>query len=146
MAIFEHEVRLSSSDPTGGRRHLFTRDAYYAMGELGVFHDQRVELIEGEIIEKPPVSSAHAAICDPIAFLLRDIVGADYTVRTQAPVTLGDESNPSEPEPDVVVIVGPWRDYLKRRPNKNDVQLIVEIADSTLAYDRTIKARLYSDA
>jgi Uma2 family endonuclease len=147
MAILEHEVR-SSSDAglSGSRRCLFTRDDYYAMGKVGVFTDKRVELIEGEIIEMAPIGPPHAAITHPLAVLLETAFGPEFTLRTQVPITLGDATNPSEPEPDIVVATGSWRDYLTRHPNQNDIQLIVEISDSTLAYDRTIKARLYSDA
>ena len=147
MAILEHEVR-SSSDAglSGSRRCLFTRDDYYTMGKAGVFTDKRVELIEGEIIEMAPIGPPHAAITHPLAVLLEAAFGPDFTLRTQVPITLGDATNPSEPEPDIVVATGSWRDYLTRHPNQNDIQLIVEISDSTLAYDRTIKARLYSDA
>ncbi|BDI34534.1 hypothetical protein CCAX7_65850 [Capsulimonas corticalis] len=147
MAILEHEIRSANGAGLSGlHRHLFSRDDYYTMGDIGIFRDQRVEMIEGAIIEMAPASPPHAALTNPLAALLESAFGIGFTIRTQVPMTLGDATNPSEPEPDVVVATGSWREYLTWHPNQHDIQLIVEISDSTLTYDRTIKARLYSDA
>jgi Uma2 family endonuclease len=77
---------------------------------------------------------------------LREAFGSGHTVRTQAPISLGDDLKPSEPQPDITVAVGAWRDYAGRNPSPDDVKLIVEIADSSLQYDRSIKSALYASA
>jgi len=67
-------------------------------------------------------------------------------VRSQVPVALGDEETPSEPQPDIAVVIGSWRDYGTRTPQAADIRLIVEVADSSLSFDRTVKASLYAVA
>jgi Uma2 family endonuclease len=147
MAILEHEVR-SAAEPnaTGLNRHLYTRDEYYRVAEAGVFDQSRVELIEGEIIEMAPMGDSHAAIPEPLVVILQAAFGPSASVRNQMPVRLGDDARPSEPEPDIAVVAGTWRDYLSRKAGSADIKLLVEIADSTLAYDWRVKAALYAAA
>jgi Uma2 family endonuclease len=145
MAILEHDVRTAGqSSLTGLHRHLFTREEYYAIGTMGLFTDKRIELIEGEIIEMAPIGPPHAAITHPLAVILEQAFGTGFTARNQVPVVLEDDIKPSEPEPDIAVVTGHWRDYLNRKPGTSDIKLIVEVADSSLNDDRTIKAVLYA--
>lgn len=145
MAILEHEIRATAkSSVTGLHRHLFTRDEYYSMAEAGVFGDKRLELIEGEIIEMAPIGPSHAAITDPLAAILRDVFGPGFTVRTQVPVSLGVDPRPSDPQPDVAVVTGSWRDYTGRNPRPQEIKLLVEVADTTLSDDRSVKSTLYA--
>jgi Uma2 family endonuclease len=116
------------------------------MALAGGFQDRRVELVEGEIIDMAPIGEAHAAVTDPLAEVLRAAFGPGFAVRTQAPIALGDDSKPSEPQPDIAVVVGSWRDYLTRTPGPADIRLIVEISDTTLVADQTIKFCLYASA
>ena len=147
MAILEHELRFASEAVlTGLHRHLLARDEYDAMVNAGAFKDSRIELIEGEIVEMAPIGDAHAALNDPIAMLLRAAFGNGFTVRTQAPIALGDDARPSAPQPDVTVALGHWQDYLSRKPVPNDICLVLEIADTTLSTDRSVKAALYGSA
>jgi Uma2 family endonuclease len=103
--------------------------------------DDRVELIEGEILVMSPEKSRHAAVVDLVAETLRKVFGAGHTVRVQHPIILGDLS---EPGPDVCVVRGGPRDYLDSHPT--GAMLVVEVSDSSLAFDRTEKARLYASA
>jgi len=146
-AILEHEVRSTfESSVTGLHRHLFTRDEYYTMADAGLFRDKRVELIEGEIIEMAPIGDPHAAVTEPTYDILREAFGAGFSIRNQAPIAIGPDYKPSDPQPDVAVVVGTWRDYLSHKPGPDDIKLIVEVSDSSLKDDRTIKATLYASA
>lgn len=109
------------------------------VGVLGP--DDRVELIEGEILEMSPEKSRHAAAVDLAASELRRAFGSGYTVRIQHPLALGDRS---EPEPDLAVVSGSPRDYVEAHPTT--AVLVVEVSDSTLRYDRSTKAKLYAQS
>jgi len=116
------------------------------MASAGAFDSMRVELIEGVIIQMAPIGDTHAAVTHPLAVILEAAFGSGFTARNQAPIALGEDSKPSEPEPDVAIVSGNWRDYLSRKPGPQDIKLIVEIAESTLATDRSIKGALYASA
>lgn len=121
------------------RVHLCTRDEYYKMAELGFFDGKRVELIEGEIIEMSPMNKPHAAAIRIILEALRKIFVKNYIVDSQLPMSF---NKINEPEPNVAVITGGVRDYIRSHPSA--AELIVEVSDSTLRYDRTKKAVLYA--
>lgn len=124
------------------RRHRFTADEYFRLGETGVLPpDARVELIEGEIVEKAAISPAHAAAVDCLGDLLRDAVARRAIVRTQNPSVLGEYS---VPDPDLALVV--WRDdrYRHAHPRASEVLLAIEVADTSLAFDREVKAGMYA--
>lgn len=145
MAILEHEVMSTLLGRTGVKRHVLTRQAYYALGDAGLLGD-RVELIEGEIVDMAPVGPAHCAVPEPLVILLQNAFGSGFSVRNQAAIAIGDDANPSDPQPDIVVVEGSWRDYIHRQPTPADIRLAVEIAESSLWFDRNIKAILYASA
>ena len=119
--------------------HRWTRTEYERMIEAGVFHPEaRFELINGEIIDMCPQGSYHATSIQVMADYIRNLFGVDYHVRIQMPLALGDSS---EPEPDVAVVIGSFMDY--RHAHPQTAVLVVEVANSTLAYDR-LKANLYA--
>ena len=147
MAVLEQEIRQAPELIVRSiTRHLFSRADYHAMAFAGILTDQRVELIEGEIIDMSPIGLAHAALTDPLAELLRSAFGAGFTVRTQMPIALGDDRTPSEPQPDIAVVIGIWRDYIARHPQAQDIRLVVEVSDSSLNFDRKAKSALYAAA
>ncbi len=120
--------------------HRWTRRQYDQMIEAGILNeDDRVELIDGEIIEMSPQQSPHATGVTLVADELRLAYSRDYTVRTQLPLALDPDS---EPEPDVAVVVGKPRDYLKAHPTT--AILVVKVADTSLSKDRTEKVQLYA--
>src|SRR5215218_7603004 len=124
--------------PHAPRPARFTKAEYYRMGEVGVFAARRVELIGGEIIEMSPIGPLHAAVVAHVYRVL-DRLFPDYHVRAQLPFDAADDS---EPEPDLMLVPGSPRDYQASHPRQ--VALIVEVADSSLKYDRGRKASRYA--
>lgn len=120
---------------------LWRRDEYHRMAEAGIFNGQRVELIEGEVVEMSPQGGPHFTAIALAEEALRRIFGQGYVVRAQGPLCVGELS---EPEPDVAVVPGAVRDYREAHPAT--ALLVVEIADSTLTFDRGEKASLYAKA
>jgi Uma2 family endonuclease len=109
------------------------------LGELGFFHGQRVELIEGEIMVLSPQNWPHTSTVDRVGEALRRVLGTGFWVRLQFPLNFGI----SDPEPDVSVAVGHREDY---SDHPTTSVLIVEVSDTSLHYDRTRKASLYARA
>ncbi len=123
-------------------RHRLTVDEYYRMAELGILApDARVELIEGEIIDMTPQGSRHAAIVSRLTERLIPAVGSAATVRSQLPIRLGIRS---EPEPDFAIVKRQAHDYMDAHPVAEDVLLLIEIANTTVSYDRLVKVPLYA--
>ena len=132
----------SPADPLAGRRHVVTVDDYYRMAEVGLLGpEDRVELIEGEIIDMTPIGSAHAGCVDRLNNVLSPSLHGRAIVRVQGPVRLGRRS---EPQPDLAVLC--YRDdfYATAHPGPADVLLIIEVADTTARYDRDVKVPLYA--
>jgi Uma2 family endonuclease len=119
----------------------FTLEAYERMIELGILpEDEHLELIEGELIVTPPQGEEHSG---EIGILTQELVfayGRKFTVRPQCPLR-GAPS--SMPEPDLAVVRGDAAGYLARHPTGADVVLLVEVAKTSLAYDRR-KAAVYA--
>jgi Uma2 family endonuclease len=123
----------------------WTWDDYHHMGEAGILGpDERVELIKGQVVKMSPIGPFHSTMTDPLRDMLRAAFGEGFTVRAQNPIVLDGPEGQSEPEPDVAVVVGSWLDYRTSKPEAKDIRLIVEIADSSLEYDRTEKMKLYA--
>jgi Uma2 family endonuclease len=124
------------------RPHLWSRADYDRLVASGVFGPgDRVELLEGEIIELSPEKSRHAATVDLALEALRRAFGASHTIRVQHPLAV---SIASEPQPDLAVVPGTARDYVDQHPVS--AVLVVEVSDTSLDYDRTKKARVYAQA
>ena len=125
-------------------RYYFTVAEFERMGEAGVFtKDARLELIEGEIIEMSPIGSRHAACVSFLNRFLNRAVGDIALVSVQNPIRLNDFS---EPEPDIALLRLRDDFYRDAHPTPADVLLIIEVADTTLAYDRQVKMPLYAKA
>jgi Uma2 family endonuclease len=124
-------------------RRLFTRDEYERAGAAGLFRpDEKLELIAGEVVEKAtPQHSRHASGVYLAQEVLRRVFGAGFLVRVQLPLALLDDS---EPEPDLSVVRGEARTFVSAHPTS--AVLVVEVAGSTLAFDRTTKGALYARA
>ena len=122
-------------------RLLFTVDEYEALGQVEAFWNRRLELIEGEIIEMTPIGSDHARGVRRLTALLTSQLRDVAVVDVQNPLRLGSLS---EPQPDLTVLTPPLSRYDDRLPTAADVLLIVEVSDTTLRFDRMVKAPLYA--
>jgi Uma2 family endonuclease len=123
-------------------RHRLTVADYYRMGEAGVFApDARVELIEGEVIDRAPIGTRHGSAVKRLNALLTAAVGARAVVSVQDPLRLGDLS---EPEPDLMLLKPRADFYADAHPTAADVLLLIEVADTSARYDREVKLPLYA--
>jgi Uma2 family endonuclease len=126
------------------RLYQWTVKDYHRLLETGLLTEKdRVELLEGLIVTMSPKGIPHVITTDWIAQVLRQQLQGQAHVRTQDPITLNDRS---EPEPDIVVVRGSLLDYSKHHPFPQDVLLLIEVADTTLATDREEKIPIYSRA
>jgi Uma2 family endonuclease len=122
------------------RVRKWTREEYYKMGELGLFEGQRVELIDGEIIEMSPMGNPHVIAASLAHDALQKAFGAGYWVRHGAPLNI---SSVSEPEPDIGVVKGTPREF---KDHPSTALLAVEVSETSLRMDRKRKASLYASA
>jgi Uma2 family endonuclease len=146
---------LDETSPVGARRtvmavevsaarRLFTREEYHRMGEVGILKPtDRVELIRGEIVEMAPIGRRHHAFVDNLTQLLVVRLAGRGIVSVQNPVVLADDT---EPQPDLAVYRRRPVPYKEREAHAEDVLLLIEVAESSLAYDRSTKLRLYAEA
>ena len=121
--------------------HRFTRDEYYRMTKAGLFQDERVELLDGEIITMSAQLSPHAFAVSQLMYELIAKLSATAIVRGQASIVL---NNQSEPEPDLAVCAPVPDRYKQAHPRADQVLLVIEVAESSLAHDRTRKAQAYA--
>ena len=129
---------------TVATRRRFTRGEYYRMAEVGILHeDDRVELIKGEIVEMSPIGRRHKAFVGNLAQLLMVRVVGRAVVWAQSSIALSDDT---EPQPDLAVLRRGAVSYKERDAWAEDALLLIEVADSSLAYDRSTKLRLYAEA
>lgn len=126
--------------PESVEMHRWTRQQYEQMVDAGVLTtDDRVELIDGQIVPMSPQNSRHATTVELCRRALESTCSSEMFVRAQFPLALGTVS---EPEPDLAVVPGAIEDYVDRHPT--DALLVVEVADSSLSKDREQKRRLYA--
>lgn len=125
-------------------RRTFTVTEYERMASAGILNeDDRVELLEGEIIAMSPIGSLHAACVNRLNSLLTTAVGRAAVVSVQNPIRLTDFS---EPEPDVALLRPRSDFYAQSHPTPADALLLIEVADTSLPYDRDTKIPLYARA
>jgi Uma2 family endonuclease len=125
---------------TAYRTHVWTRTEYEQMILSGGFRPgTRLELVDGEILDMAPQRSLHSTGVRLVEEALRAAFGAGFDVRAQLPLAVDDRS---EPEPDIAVVVGAPRDYRDSHPKT--ALLVVEVADSSLTFDRTRKLAMYA--
>ena len=125
-------------------RHSFTVAEYERMGQFGIFSaDDRVELVCGEIIETSPIGERHAASVNVLDEIVRGCLGRRVTVSVQNPILLDDFS---APQPDLLILKRRADFYRHAHPRPEDVLVVIEVSDSTLELDRTVKVPLYAGA
>ena len=127
------------TEPT---RRRFTVDEFQRMGEAGIFApDERVELIDGEVIEMTPVGPRHISTVIRLTRYFVGVAGDDLLVSVQSPVRVKG----TEPMPDFALLHPRGSEYDDRKPQAEDCVLIVEVADSSARFDREEKSRLYAE-
>jgi len=127
---------------TSPQVRLWTREEYYQMAEADILApEERVELIDGQIVRMPPQTPRHAAMVGVACEALGAVLCPGSHVRGRLPLTLGPYS---EPEPDVAVVRGVPRDHVQAHPST--ALLVIEVADTTLEFDQGRKAGLYARA
>ena len=125
-------------------KRLFTVGNFHRMGEAGILgEDDRVELINGEILAMTPIGPKHAHCVRRLNALLTSRVGTSAIVDVQNPVVLGEHS---EVQPDVVLLRPRPDFYSDSHPGPQDVLVVIEVADSSADYDRTVKVPQYARA
>lgn len=127
-------------------RRRFTVEEYHKMGEVGILHeDDRVELIDGEIVELSPINRPHINCVDRLTRLFVRAVGDDVIVRGQSPVYL-DEGN--EPQPDLAILREPNESEvrMKHQGEPGNILLLIEVSESTVSTDRSRKVPRYARA
>jgi Uma2 family endonuclease len=120
----------------------FTADEYQRMGQVGILSDRRVELIAGEVLAMTPIGSRHNACVSSATHALVRAVGNDAIVLPQGSVRLDLYH---EPQPDLALLRPRADFYAARLAGPQDILLIIEIADSSVEYDRELKASLYAE-
>ena len=126
------------------QRRLFTADEYHRLAEAGILReDDRVELVDGEIVEMTPIGSRHAACVDRLLVLLQRCLRDRGILRVQGPIRL--DARP-EPQPYLSVLKPRADFYASVHPSPGDVLFVVEVADTSERYDRGIKVPLYARA
>ena len=122
--------------------HRITVDQYYRMAEVGLLApDERVELIDGVVIDMAPIGSRHAGTASQLGELLLNALGTRAIVRGQSPIRFGSTS---EPQPDLAVLKRRQDYYKTAHPTAEDALLIVEVSDSSARYDLQVKVPLYA--
>lgn len=123
-------------------KRRFTADDYQRMGQTGILSSEdRVELIDGEVVAMSPIGPRHSACIDRANRALVILLGERAIVRVQSSVRL---NRYNEPEPDLVLLRPQADFYASRLPGAADILLIIEVAESSLDYDREVKAPLYA--
>ena len=128
-----------ATEPT---RRLFTIDDYHRMVDAGILtEDDRVELLDGEIVQMTAIGSRHAATVKRLRYLLGERLGPRAVIGVQDPVILDDLS---EPEPDLSICVPRDDFYADEHPRPTDILLLIEVADSSERFDRLRKVPRYA--
>jgi Uma2 family endonuclease len=131
-AIAEHSAGL----------HRFNSEQYERMIDAGVFGpDDRLELLDGEVVEMAPQKSRHATAVRLLERALEKAFGTGFDIRAQLPLRISEQS---EPEPDIAVVAGSPRDYRDAHPET--ALLVVEVSETTRTYDRGRKLAAYARA
>ena len=148
MAIAEREVATPVQSVSEDidetfvpKPYRWTREQFYEMGDMGLFEGRRAILVEGEILAMPAMGDLHRGVIILADQVLREVFGKDFFVSVQCPFDVGKAT---DPEPDIAIIEGSVRNFFGR--GLTEAALIVEVSDTTYAYDRREKASLYASA
>ena len=125
-------------------RYRFNRRDYHAMVEAGVFsEDERVELIQGDIVAMTAINPKHSSAVKRLIAIFPAALGGRAVVGAQDPFAIGDAS---EPQPDLTIAKPRVDFYATEHPRPEDLFLVIEVSHSSLRYDREVKVPLYAEA
>lgn len=125
-------------------RHRFTVEEFLRMAEVGLLtDDDRMELIQGEIVEMSPINVAHASTVSRLISVLSRMFGNHVILSVQNPLQLNDQTLP---QPDVTLLRPRDDFYSREHPKPEDVLLLIEVSDTTVSYDHRVKSVLYGAA
>jgi Uma2 family endonuclease len=142
-ALIEVPVELV---PRGPSRKRWTREECARLDASGLLDQQHLELVEGELIDKMGKNRPHVNGLTVMLLWLVEVFGKRF-VQPEAPIDVSPEDNPSnEPEPDIIVLNRNYWNFRSANPCPQDLQLVVEVSDTTVNFDLTIKAALYARA
>jgi Uma2 family endonuclease len=142
-AVTEAPYRPVPIDPL--RKH-WTRAECEALETTGLLDQQKLELVDGELISKMGKNRPHINALVFVQLWLIRVFGGEF-VNPEAPIDVAPEDNPTnEPQPDIIVLKQPSREFKKANPQPADLHLVVEVSDTTLGFDLTKKAALYARA
>ncbi len=137
---------LPQTLPQQPPRKRWTREECAKLETAGVLGLEHLELIDGELIDKMSKGRPHVDIVAILVGWLAQIFGARF-VNTDAPIDVAPEDNPTnEPNPDVIVLKKSYKGFRSATPQPHQLELVIEVSDTTVAFDRGIKARLYARA
>lgn len=123
-------------------RHRFTVEEFHRMGEAGILPEgDRLELVNGEIVEMTPIGSAHATCVRDLDEWLQALLRGEVVVSSQQPLTVEFDG---EPIPDITILRPRADRYRHAHPTSADALLVIEVADSSVLYDRNVKSRMYA--
>jgi Uma2 family endonuclease len=144
MSIHEPLAAPSEESPQSGiSTYRFTVEQYHQMAAAGILEeDERVQLLEGEIVCMTPIGPLHRYAVVAAGEALSKLLPAEWKLMIQQPITLAE----SEPEPDLCIVRSESARYLDRHPGPADVCLVIEVADSSLPLDRNRKQTIYAAA
>jgi Uma2 family endonuclease len=141
-AIMQPVSADADSNGLGPRLHRFSVEKYHRMIDAGILQEGApIELIRGLLVTKMTRYPPHDSSLLRIGRILNRLLPDDWLPRQQSAITLRD----SEPEPDFAVVSGPDEKYGQRHPRPRDIALVIEVAESSLDYDRRVKGPLYAD-
>lgn len=132
--------------PTDPPRKRWTRAECAAFQATGLWDQQRLELIDGELINKMGKNRPQVIVLSVVSVWLLEVFGKAF-LNMEAPIDVAPQDNPTnEPEPDIIVLAKPMWDFPEKNPQPGDLRLVVEISDSTIGFDLKAKAELYARA
>lgn len=135
---------MTNTQTVQAPKHLFSIKDYKQLVEIGLLQESdRVELLYGEIIKMSPIGPKHAGILDRMVQILTLLLGKSAIVRPQNPIQLSEYS---EPEPDIAILKPREDYYTQQHPQAKDILLLIELAESSLDYDKTVKGPLYASS
>ena len=124
-------------------QRLINVNEYHQMAEVGILEEKGIELINGKILKTSPIGVKHTACVKKTNAILNDLLPKTAIIGIQDPIKLNDIS---EPEPDISILHFDKDFYANAHPKPEDTILVIEVADTTIDYDREIKAPLYAAA